>query len=351
MTAPVEEDSMALIANNKVPKLKCLQLNNSTVYRWNRPCYGISDTGKPHLRIENRVFPSGPTVLDEMANTAFWLGAMKGLGQNYDDITKHMSFEDVRDNFGKAARFGIDTKFTWMKDKKVSVEDLVLKELLPLAKEGLAHMKVNPEHITRYMDVIEGRMEKHMNGARWALRSYTKLVKDTSSTDEALTNLTASMYANQCKEDHPVHMWEESDIGDLKNYHPTEMRVSQVMQTELITAHRSDLLEMVANLMKWRNFGYMPIEDKNGNLEGLICLNNLVGNLVDEKSTGKQKDLLVEDVMIKTPYTVSPDDNIKTAIGLMREKTIGCLPVVSGTELVGIVTDQDIIRVTDRMMK
>ena len=112
MIADVAENSMENIRKNQVPKLKCLQLHNSTIYRWNRPCYGISDTGKPHLRIENRVFPSGPTILDEMANTAFWLGAMRGMAERYKDIRDHISFEDIRDNFGKSARYGIDGEFT-----------------------------------------------------------------------------------------------------------------------------------------------------------------------------------------------------------------------------------------------
>jgi len=331
MTAPVKEDSMHSIKKKKVPKLGCLQLNNSTVYRWNRPC--------------------GPTVLDEMANTAFWLGAMKGMAIHYDDITKMMSFDDVRDNFGKSARFGIDTKFTWMKDTKVTVQDLVLKELLPLAKEGLQDMKVTPAHITRYLDVIEGRMEKHMNGARWALRSYTRLAKETSSTDEALTNLVASMHTNQNIPDHPVHKWKESELADLKEYRPEEMRVSEVMQTELITAHKSDLVQLVAKLMKWRDLTYMPVEDKKGNIVGLLTLTDTINRLVDEQKKSKPKDLLVKDVMLVDPVIISPEDTIKKAIKLMKEESVGCLPVVNKKELVGMLTNQCIVKVTDRMMK
>lgn len=111
------EDSMEMVRQGRVPKLRALQVHNSTVYRWNRPCYGISDTGKPHLRIENRVIPSGPTVLDEVANAAFWLGAMTEMGHTIEDVTKRVSWEDVRDNFGKVARFGIDTQLNWFDEK------------------------------------------------------------------------------------------------------------------------------------------------------------------------------------------------------------------------------------------
>ena len=76
----IKEDSLELINQGKTPKLRALQVHNSTVYRWNRPCYGISDNGKPHLRIENRVLPSGPTIIDSVANAAFWLGCNDGHG-------------------------------------------------------------------------------------------------------------------------------------------------------------------------------------------------------------------------------------------------------------------------------
>src|SRR5690349_3156521 len=164
-----------MIAQGKTPKLRALQIHNSTVYRWNRPCYGISPNGKPHLRIENRVMPAGPTPVDETANAAFWLGCMVAMGDHYQDITKHIDFVDTRDNFLKSAKFGIDTTFTWMKDKKVPVTELILKELLPLAKEGLKKRKVRAADISKYMNIIEARAREHKTGARWALRTFTSL--------------------------------------------------------------------------------------------------------------------------------------------------------------------------------
>ncbi|MEZ4984989.1 MAG: hypothetical protein R2795_08140 [Saprospiraceae bacterium] len=176
----INEDSIDMIQEGKVPKLRALQVHNSTVYRWNRPCYGISPNGKPHLRIENRVLPSGYTVIDEVANAAFWLGAMTGMAANYKDIREVISWEDVRDNFGKAAKFGIDTNFTWFKDKKINATDLVLKELLPMARKGLEIRQVAKEDIDKYLGVIEARANAHMNGARWQLRAYTQLKKKST---------------------------------------------------------------------------------------------------------------------------------------------------------------------------
>jgi len=137
MTGDNYDDSIKMVNEGKIPSLKALQIHNSTVYRWNRPCYGISPNGQPHLRIENRVFASGPTVIDEVANAAFWLGMMAGMHDQYNDITKSISWDDVRDNFGKAAQFGIDSKFTWLKDQKIGPAELALGELIPLAEHGL----------------------------------------------------------------------------------------------------------------------------------------------------------------------------------------------------------------------
>ena len=141
------------------------------------------------------MLPSGPTVLDEVANAALWLGCMVQMHDDVGDIRNKIGFEDVYDNFGKAAKFGIDSKFTWMFDQKIPVVELALKELIPRARKGLEMRNVHPDSISRYMDVIEERATEHMNGARWALRSYTKLKKETTE-DEALTVLTYAMCVN-----------------------------------------------------------------------------------------------------------------------------------------------------------
>lgn len=343
------EDSMAKIARGEVPKLKSLQLHNSTIYRWNRPCYGISDTGKPHLRIENRVLPSGPSVLDEMANTAFWLGAMKGMHERYPDIRDFMSFADVRDNFGKSARFGIDTKFTWTKDQKVTVKELMKEELIPMARQGLTFMQIDQDSIDRYMGVITERMDAHMNGARWMLRSYTKLKEETSTVDEALTYLTASIYNNQNQEDYPIHKWKEADTSQRLNYEIADLRVSELMQTDIFSARRKDLVTLVAKLMTWKDINYMPVEDNKGHLVGLISDDILQDRLSLERQKKKPKDLLVKDVMIKDPVTIKPSATLAEVEKLMQRLEVTCLPVIKKKELVGIVTNHDIIRVKDRL--
>lgn len=346
LSSDIEEDSLAAIKNGQVPKLRALQVHNSTVYRWNRPCYGISDNGKPHLRIENRVLPSGPTVIDEVANACFWLGCMIGISESVGDIREEMSFVDARDNFGKAAKFGLDTKFTWFKDEKINAVDLI-KRLLPIARKGLESRGVNPEDINKYLGIIEKRAENHMTGARWMLRAYTKL-HDNTNTDEALSVLTASMIQNQMT-NKPVHEWSLPDKEDLKIYRPSHLKVSEFMLTDLFTVQKDDIVELVADLMDWNTIRYTPVEDNKGNLVGLVTARLILRHFI--KSKHSKKTAVVSDIMIKEPITVSQDANILEAMKLMREHKIGCLPVVNGTELVGLISETEFLKITGSLLQ
>lgn len=350
----VDEDSLAMVAKKQTPKLRALQIHNSTVYRWNRPCYGISPNGQPHLRIECRVLPAGPTVIDSTANAAFWLGLMIGYANKFDDIRDHISFEDIRDNFDKAAKFGFDTKYTWFNDQKVSPQDLILNELLPIAREGLALQGIDSQDISRYMDIIEARAKAHMTGARWQLRAFTKLIKSVT-VDEALMTMTAAIAKNQWAEK-PVHTWELPEPDALSSYKPSALKVEEFMQTDLFTAHKDDVIELAAQLMDWRKIRYMPVEDAKGNLVGLITSRLLLRYFSQTQKIDKKKQVLVSDIMVNEPITVTGDMALLDALKIMRSKGIGCLPVVKikeegEKELLGIITEMDFLRISTRLLE
>ncbi|MBK8516991.1 MAG: CBS domain-containing protein [Saprospiraceae bacterium] len=347
LSSDVEEDSIDMIKNNKVPKLHALQVHNSTVYRWNRPCYGISENGKPHLRIENRILPAGPTVLDEVANACFWLGCMVGMSMEVEDIRTRMSFADARDNFGKAAKFGIDSKFTWFFDEKISAEQLIL-QLLPISRKGLESRNVDAADIDKYLHVIEQRAVKNMTGARWMLRAYTKLHENTN-TDEALSVLTATMIQNQ-QSNRPVHEWELPNLDDLKMYRPAHLKVSEFMLTDLYTVQKDDIVDFVAELMDWNTIRFTPVEDTKGKLVGLVTARLLLRHFMKAKQSNSKKTTLVSEIMIHNPVTVNQDTNILEAMKLMRENKIGCLPVVNGDELVGLISEMEFLRITARLI-
>lgn len=351
LAGDVKENSLQEIADGRVPKLRSLQVHNSTVYRWNRPCYGVSDNGKPHLRIENRVLPSGPTVADEVANAAFWLGCMQGMALEIDDVRKHLSFADVSDNFLKAAKFGIDTNFTWFNDKKYSACDLILKKLLPMARKGLEKHKVAKKDIDYYLGIIEGRAKKHTNGARWQLRAYTSFC-ETLTKDEALTALTKAIIENQEKEI-PVHKWKLPSAPEIDAYRPGKMRVEQFMETDLFTVRPGDIVELTAEMMDWRKIRYMPVEDENGKLCGLITSRLLLRHFSRKTGIDSSENVTtVNDLMIHEPITAGPEMTILQAMHTMRENKIGCLPVVKGeNELIGVITEMDFLRISGRLME
>jgi len=350
LAGTIEEDSLSMVMEGKTPKLRALQIHNSTVYRWNRPCYGISPNGKPHLRIENRVMPAGPTTVDEVANAAFWLGCMVAMGDKFEDITKHIDFVDARDNFLKSAKFGIDTTFTWLKDKKVPVTELILKELLPMAKDGLKMRKVKAADINKYLDIIEARAKEHKTGARWALRTFTALKKEVTN-DEAVTAVTAAIVKNQ-QQNKPVHTWKEATASDLENWHPTNIKVEEFMSTDLFTVQKDDIIELVAEIMDWRRIRYMPVENNKGELIGLISSRMLLRHFARcGKINQPGGSTLVSDIMIEKPITVAPETSIMDAMHKMQHQRIGCLPVVKGKELVGIITEMDFLRITSRLME
>ncbi len=347
LSSDVEEDSLDMIAQGKVPNLRSLQVHNSTVYRWNRPCYGISDNGKPHLRIECRVIPSGPTVGDEMANACFWLGLMEGMASEVPDIRTKMSFDDVSDNFTKAAKFGIDSKFTWFGDNKITAKELILNELLPVAIKGLKAKNIADQDITKYMDIIQERMEKHMNGARWMLRSFTAL-KEKSTVDEALSTLTATMIENQIS-GLEVHNWPSPNVNLIKDYQPSHLLVGEFMETDIFTVQETDIVELVAEMMDWKKIRYLPVEDSKGKLAGLVTSRLLLRHFV--KNRNPKKVFVVKDLMIKNPITIKQNDTILEAMKIMRNEKIGSLPVCKDGELIGVVTEMNFLKIATRLFE
>ncbi len=274
---------------------------------------------------------------------------MIGMGHEYKDIRNHVSWEDVRDNFMKAAQYGIDSHFNWFHDKKISACDLVLHELLPMARKGLQMRGVIKQDIDKYLGIIEQRARDHMNGARWQLRTFTKLVKECTR-DEAVTAMTAAIVNNQWK-DIPVHQWTMPKFSDLPNYHPSKLRVEEFMETDLFTVQKDDLIELVTDLMDWRKIRYMPVEESKGQLCGLITSRLLLRHFARKDKLNSKDATMVKDIMIESPITISPNATLIEAMNLMREKRIGCLPVVQNNELIGIITEMDFLRISTRLIE
>ncbi|MFQ5411967.1 MAG: glutamate-cysteine ligase family protein, partial [Phycisphaerae bacterium] len=313
--AEKEEDPFALIGRGEAPRLKALTTHNSTVYRWNRVCYGITD-GKPHLRIENRYLPSGPTPLDEVANAAFWFGLLRGLSLEYRDITAVMDFDMAKANFFAAAQDGMRAQFTWLDGKLTPAQGLILRRLLPLAREGLNALGIDSGDVDRYLGVIEGRVSSKQTGAKWLLQSLSEMKRQGTRT-ERLTSITAAIARNQ-REDLPVHEWPLVGLDSGADWGKNYQRIEQYMTTDLFTVNEDEVIDLVANVMDWERIRHVPVEDNQHRLVGLVSYRTLLRFLAKNLPRGFGRAVAVSEIMKPDPITVAPETPTLEAIELMR---------------------------------
>ncbi|NRQ37933.1 glutamate--cysteine ligase [Nonomuraea sp. NN258] len=198
-----DEDPRAELRQGRIPQLAELTLHNGTIYRWNRPVYAVVD-GLPHLRVENRVLPAGPTVLDIAANAAFYYGLMRVLPYAERPIWSQMSFQAAEDNLTSAARHGLEARLYWPGMGEVPAAELILRRLLPLAREGLARWGVAAPVADRLLGVIEGRCLTGRTGATWQVDKVRALGGDRH---EALRAMTLE-YIRRMHGNDPVHTWD-----------------------------------------------------------------------------------------------------------------------------------------------
>ncbi|SMO36280.1 CBS domain-containing protein [Fodinibius sediminis] len=349
LSSEVDEDVEKMLDEGQPPALHALQVHNGTIYRWNRPCYGVID-GRAHLRIENRMLPSGPTVTDEVANSAFWLGLMNKMDDYYPDIPEKMDFDDARLNFVAASKMGLDTKLRWFDDQRVNVVDLITGELLPIAREGLQEAGIDESDITDYLSIIESRVRSGQTASHWMLGNYAALMKENESREHALAAITTAMIKNQ-KKGEPVHKWGRARIEDLKHWKPSSLIVEEFMTTDLFTAQKDDILEFVANLIYWQGVQYVPVEDDKKHLVGLVTMRMVFNEYSQAVNHEEEVAGSVADIMIRNPITIHPEASIIEAMEIMESQQIGCLPVVKNNQLVGMITEQNYMKIAARLLK
>ncbi|MEX1906939.1 glutamate--cysteine ligase [Janibacter sp. Y6] len=200
-----DEDPVAVLEEHGTPALTELNLHNGTVYRWNRPIYDIAD-GKPHVRVENRVLPAGPTIVDVMANAAFYYGLVRTLATEERPVWTRLSFAAARANFEAAARGGMDARLYWPGQGEVGVDELTLRHLLPVAARGLEDWGVSPAVSDRYLSVIEGRCTTGQNGAVWQTEAVRRLEERGADRASALSQML-ELYVEHMHTNEPVHTW------------------------------------------------------------------------------------------------------------------------------------------------
>jgi len=351
MITQPDEDPFQLLARGETPLLSALRMHNGTVWRWNRACYGVAD-GIAHLRIENRALPSGPTVQDEMANAAFFVGLMIALPSEYGEIAKRLSFDNAKENFFTAARNGLNAQLKWLDGKSINATSLILNELLPLARAGLKDARVDSSDIDKYLGVLEERVRSGQTGAQWMLDSLVSVKRHMGHepNDMRTRILTSAILARQ-KENKPVHEWKLAEAGELTDWGQSYQTVGQFMSTDLFTLRPTDLVDLAASLMDWRHIRHVPVEDEKGHLVGLVTHRGLLRLLSRGSTAPDGTSMTVREIMKPNPTTVTSSTPTLEAIEIMRRSGIGCLPVVDDNRLVGIVTSYDFLTATASLFK
>jgi len=277
---------------------------------------------------------------------------MSGVVERIGDPKHALDFDVAKDNFFAAARHGLKAQFTWLDGETLTAAELIRDRLLPLAREGLEHVKIAPEDIDRYLGVIAARVGVGRTGAGWMLESVTAMGKDISD-DMRERKLLQTMLEHQ-RAGTPVHEWAVPTIGAMSEqedeWRRGLQRVGQFMSTDLFTVQPTDLVDLAASVMEWEHIKHVPVEDDAGRLLGLVTHRSLLRLVARGGHEGKEP-VIVSDIMIETPRCVSPDTPTLDAMNLMRSEGVGCLPVIEDNRLVGIITQSDLIRVSAHLLE
>jgi predicted transcriptional regulator len=332
-----KEDALKILDEGGIPELEALKLHNGTVYKWNRACYGVGN-GKPHLRIENRYIPSGPTIKDEMANTAFWLGVMYGMPEEYKDLPNMVNFEDVRYNFYNACRNGLDCQFKWF-GETISAAKIINDKLLFIAHQGLKSAGISDKSRIELLGIIEARVNANRNGAKWILENFSTMLRG-STANEASRNITEAIYHNQMSSK-PVHEWPNINPED-ETVPRRFSKARDIMETELYIGKEEDIIELAINMMDWKNIRSIPVENSKNELVGLITPREILKYHTVKES---QKLETLKDIMCTDFVTVAPYASTQEVVDLLGKTRATCALVVDGKFIAGVVCESDVVQV------
>ena len=344
---PLGESPMAMLDRGEVPPLSALRLHNGTIYRWNRPCYGISE-GRAHLRIESRALPAGPSIRDQVANAAFYFGLLSALSDEVEDVTRAMTFDDAKNNFFSAARYGLNARLSWFGGRARGADGLIQDELLDKAEAGLRSRGLLAHDIDLYLGVIRARVESGRTGAQWMLDSLASM-EGRGKPSERMRALAREMLLQQ-EQGRPVHEWPLASFEGAPAEQDSFRTIGQIMTSDVFTVHPEDLVDLAASLMDWEHLRYVPVEDRDGRLVGLLSHRQLL-RLTTRAKSEPGESVAVRDIMITDPITVTPWTSTLEAFQVMDRHQIGCLPVVDDGKLVGIVTEHDFMELARRLLE
>ena len=180
-----------------IEDLHHLSLHNGTIWRWVRPIVARNKDGSYHLRLELRVVPSGPTLIDTIANLVFYVGLTEGLKTLADQLTQ-VPFATLEADFYRAAREGLDTRVHWPDGEEGELRQILLERALPLARDTLEAAGL--EESGHWLDIIEARVKTGATGANWISKHW----KQFGDSAQLVCDYIAQARTNQ-----PVHLWQD----------------------------------------------------------------------------------------------------------------------------------------------
>jgi CBS domain-containing protein len=149
----------------------------------------------------------------------------------------------------------------------------------------------------------------------------------------------------------PVHRWPVIETNETQDWRYSYQTVGQFMSTDLFTVQPDDLIDLAANMMDWRHIRHVPVENEEGKLVGLLSHRALLRRLAQGKGGEHAEPIAVRSIMKPNPVTATPQTPTLEAIALMRRHRVGCLPVIEGGNLVGIVTAQDFLEISAQLFE
>jgi CBS domain-containing protein len=306
---------------------------------------------RPNLRIENRILPAGPTVVDQIANAVFWYGLMYGLAKediSFDVKDENISFEECKNNFLKAARNGIFANILWIDGQYYEASQLVLK-LIPIAQKGLNALNINMDDANKYLNIIANRAQTKQNGSKWFLDSFKNLKKQKFSNFDILSSIVLKSMEYQEKNT-PVSEWELlNKLVDMKK--PlNKIIIEECMYRDLFTVRPDDILQIAADIIDWQKIRFLMVEDDDGKLIGIISSRNLLKYFNSHLHHREELPVLIEEIMVRNPITIDSNQKLSEALEVMKKYKIGCLPVLQNHKLVGIITEQTFLNVFSDIM-
>ncbi len=348
MTRATEPEPAARVARGEAPALSALCLHNGTVWRWNRPCYGVAD-GRATLRIESRVLPAGPTIIDETANAALFYGVLFAMKDCARDVPARLPFAAAKANFLAAAQHGLDAEFTWLDRRRVGARALLLEELLPRARLGLAQVGVPTRDIDRYLGTVTERVETRRTGSAWLLDA----IGERDGPGPALWREVVLLMAENQRRGDPVHRWESAALPPrLGRATRASGTVSEIMTRDVFTVRPDDVIDLASSVMSWKHVRHIPVETEDGELVGLLTAREILGAR-ERHSVATEADtaIAVRTIMHGEPPTIDPRAPLTEAMRRLLTNDSGCLLVTSDGRLLGIVTERDFVRVALELLE